>query len=63
MTCAWDLDFTDKPDPETQTILCQCDECGREAALGCDRDFETGRLVVQVRTCREKGGTFSFPNP
>ena len=56
MPCDWNVNYSDKPDLETQTIICRCDECGRFANLPCDRDFETGNLVVQVMTCKEKGG-------
>jgi hypothetical protein len=53
MACHWNLDYG-IPDPETRTVDCRCNECGRVKALYCDRDFETGELVVQVETCAEK---------
>lgn len=56
MPCPWNLDTSDTPDPETGQITCRCHECGRYADLDCDRDFETGHLVVQVMTCKAKAG-------
>jgi hypothetical protein len=53
MACHWNLDYG-TPDPETRTVDCRCNECGRVKALYCDRDFETGELIVQVETCAEK---------
>lgn len=59
MPCPWNLQ-TDDPDPDTRTLRCRCGECGRYAELHCERDFASGALVVQVRTCREKGGTLGM---
>ena len=55
MACPWNLNYGD-PDPDTQTVLCRCHECGKYADLDCERDFETGDLIVQVMTCAAKGG-------
>ena len=60
MACNWNINSAE-PDPETRTIRCRCRDCGRSANLDCDRDFGTGELVVQVRTCVEKGGYFELP--
>ncbi len=54
MACPWDI--SGNLDPHTQTIQCRCNECGKFADLDCERDFETGALVVQVMTCFAKGG-------
>jgi hypothetical protein len=54
MACPW-TDYGD-PDPDTRTVLCRCRECDRYADLNCERDFETGALIVQVMTCTAKGG-------
>lgn len=56
MACAWNLNTSEEPDENTGTIVCRCYDCGRYADLDCHRDFRTGRLVVSVLTCREKGG-------
>ena len=56
MACPWNTNYTREPDPETQTILCRCDKCGRYADLDCERDFASGALIVQVMTCRDEGG-------
>jgi hypothetical protein len=56
MACNWNLNTSDEPAPETSTIVCQCEDCGRYADLQCERDFRTGALSVSVMTCKEKGG-------
>ena len=56
MACPWNLDTVGVPDEDTRTIVCRCDACGRYADLDCHRDFASGILVVQVMTCRDKGG-------
>jgi hypothetical protein len=53
MACNWDIHYSDKPDPETGRIECRCEDCGNVKSLHCDRDFETGQLIVQVETCDE----------
>jgi hypothetical protein len=55
MACPWNVDYGG-PDHETRTVLCRCRECGKFANLECERDFESGALVVQVMTCINKGG-------
>ena len=54
MACPWDVNYSDQPDEDTGTIDCRCESCGRVKALYCDRDFETGQLIVQVETCPER---------
>ena len=56
MACPWNLDFSSEPDPDTHTIVCRCDKCGRYADLDCERDFVSGALIVQVMTCKAEGG-------
>ena len=56
MACSWNINLKHKPDSETGTILCKCYDCGHYADLQADRDYETGRLVVHVMTCKGRGG-------
>lgn len=58
MACEWNLDTSDEPDEDTHLLTCCCRECGKYGDLDCERDFRTGKLVVQVRTCFAKGGSF-----
>jgi hypothetical protein len=60
--CEWNIGYSAKPDMETQTVLCKCDECGKFLDLPCHRDFETGALVVQVLTCKARGGYWTPRN-
>lgn len=54
MACDWNLHYASEPDPETETIECQCRTCGRVKALSCHREFSSGRLVINVETCARK---------
>jgi hypothetical protein len=55
MACPWNLGIGD-PDQETGTIVCRCVTCDRYADLPCERDFQTGTLIVSVMACVAKGG-------